>query len=159
MITLPSKEIQALNKSDVADYHTSLSSKSAYAEAKADGLEVRLPADNELFLDFDTEEALHVFYAVKPVFERYFGITNIKQWASRSGLPKRHMVVTLDRIVTPVVRIALQACLGSDRIRELLGLARIDAGDRHPTLFLEKKNDTIQTPTGKLNGVDEGLRV
>lgn len=154
-----SDEILLLYAGDVDDYHTSLSSEAAYAEAESDGLEVRLPANNELFLDFDTEESRQVFFAVKPVFDRYFTITNIKEWPSRSGLPKRHMVVTLDRDVTPLERIAFQACLGSDRVRELLGLARITQDDKHPTLFLEKKNDEIQTPEGKPSGIDEGFCV
>ena len=39
-------------------------------------------------------------------------------------------------------KLLLQACLGSDRVRELLGYVQMKNGDAHPTLFLESKADT-----------------
>ena len=59
---------------------------------------------------------------------------------SKSGLPKRHIPVTLPFDVDAVTRILLQACLGSDGRRELFGWIRYIAGDNTPSMFLELKN-------------------
>ena len=57
---------------------------------------------------------------------------------SRSGLPKRHITVTLDQPITNYQRLALQVMLGSDRVREFLGYIQEKQGDPTPILFIEK---------------------
>jgi hypothetical protein len=73
------------------------------------------------------------------VMIKHFNAQVIKSTPSRSGLPKRHLIVRLNRPVSNAERIALQAALGSDPVREILGIVRVQHNDPHPTLFLESK--------------------
>jgi len=57
---------------------------------------------------------------------------------SRSGAPKRHVTVTLDQPIDNYQRVALQAIMGSDRVREFLSYVQHRNGDQHPILFIEK---------------------
>jgi hypothetical protein len=109
-------------------------------EADKRGLDVRVPKNNELFIDIDSEEQLAMFHRQLAVFLKRTDAA----WSMRpspGGLPYHvHIVVTLTkRVVTNAERILLQAVLGSDPMRELLSWERIEIGDPHPTLFFEKR--------------------
>ena len=68
---------------------------------------------------------------------RLSGVTYLVR-PSPSGRPGRHhVVVTMPRPVSPMERIALQAILGSDPIREMLSWFRIERGIEEPTIFFE----------------------
>lgn len=127
---------------DGPDYYTGdFSSQSAYDKAERDELEVVLPRDNQLFIDIDSDFALLVFEKNYEQLLRFYdsaAITSISP--SKSGGEKKHITITLSEPVSPTERLVLQAFLGSDLRREFLGLQRIKAGDKNPTLFLEKKN-------------------
>lgn len=112
----------------------------AVQEANDNNLAVVYPTSNEIQLDLDTETAYETYQTVLPIVSKHYGIVDIRENASRSGLPKRHVTVTVDKTLTNFERIALQACLGSDRIREILSVIQERNGDPHPTLFLEKKS-------------------
>ena len=117
----------------------SIDSECAIREAKDNNLDVVFPKPNELQIDIDSEEAYARYGGVLERLQRHFRFITESITPSRSGYPKRHIVLTLREPVTDVQRIALQAILGSDPVRELLSLKRIENGDPHPTLFLEKK--------------------
>ena len=116
---------------------------SRFAEdfAKGHGLEIMYPADNELFLDIDSPEALAVFTKNRPKFELHIAkIISEYQTVSKSGAPgKSHITLRLDRAVTHEERIIFQSFLGSDQTREVLSYIRLINGDPNPTLFYEKK--------------------
>lgn len=96
---------------------------------------VRYPAENELFLDIDTDEDYKILIHNADVLGNL--VSGILTTISKSGLPHRHVVVTLSTHVTQLERILLQACLGSDRKHELLSyLAALD-GNAQPTVFFE----------------------
>jgi hypothetical protein len=107
------------------------------AKAAALGLVVVEPAASELFLDLDTglEEFRTLLYDVAATAG--LRIHRVDFWPSRKP-GHWHAVVALEHEITPVMRIALQAALGSDRKRELLGLMRIllDVAAA-PTVFFE----------------------
>jgi len=108
--------------------------ESAAAKAKSLGRVVTFPRPNELFLDIDSEIAMRRF--VRGV-TRLSGVTYLVR-PSPSGRPGRHhVVVTMPRPVSPMERIALQAILGSDPIREMLSWFRIERGIEEPTIFFE----------------------
>ena len=121
------------------EVHRNPNSARAIREAEDNDLDVVYPTAYQLQLDIDTERAMQIFYELKPVLDKYYGIVGCVIEDSRSGFPKRHVTLTLRGTVTNMERIALQACLGSDRVRELLGVIQERAGDPHPTLFLEKR--------------------
>jgi hypothetical protein len=122
----------------------------AYKEAEEDGLVVVLPAGDELQLDLDSDRDYAIYQKLFPIIDRYYVVMAVKDEPSRSGLPKRHITLTLGKAVTVFERIALQVCLGSDRVRELLGVVQAMQGDPHPTLFLEKKPE----PTVAIDELD-----
>ena len=119
-------------------------SQRAINVALSEGLTVRLPEANELLIDIDNEHSFMLFMKQIEIVKKYIGATGDTITESRHGLPGRHIVVTLEHDITETERLLLQACLGSDRVRELLGYVQMKNGDAHPTLFLEA------IPVGKL---------
>lgn len=74
------------------------------------------------------------------VMTDYFPIESAEAWRSHGG--NTHIVLTLTRELSPEARIALQAILGSDPIRELLCLARVDNDCKDPiALFKPRQQD------------------
>ena len=117
-------------------------SQRAINVALSEGLTVRLPEANELLIDIDNEHSFMLYQKQMDILEKYVGTNGSKVTESRHGLPGRHIVVTLEHDITETERLLLQACLGSDRVRELLGYVQMKNGDAHPSLFLESKADT-----------------
>jgi hypothetical protein len=89
-------------------------------------VEIILPGPSELFLDFDTTEAVEQF---RKRFEVFVQMEPNAEWSwrrSRTKISGRHVRVTLGRpTASPTERVMLQAMLGSDPVRELLALKRI----------------------------------
>ena len=139
-------EIKSLKKGIEKDYELGLpNTQLAIKEAEKKNLDVVYPNPDQLQIDIDTEHAFQVYLHVKQILDNHYGIKKEEIHFSRSGAPKRHITVTLYQDVDPMERIALQACLGSDRIRELLGVVMLKGGDKTPTLFLEAKKDSDLT--------------
>ncbi len=116
-------------------------SESAYKKAEAEDLQVVLPTDRQLFIDIDNDFSLAVFEKNWQTFANWYTEESDPVITpSKSGGERKHITVTLAEPVTPTERLVLQAFLGSDLKREFLGLQRIKAGDKNPTLFLERKN-------------------
>jgi len=107
--------------------------------AEREGLDVRAPKDNELFLDLDDMAAREEFDRNYDLVYHMINIKSVSSTPSRSKLDGKHVVVTLGCSVTPLERCLLQAILGSDRRREAHSYARIKEGDLEPTLFFEKR--------------------
>lgn len=115
-------------------------------EAQKYGLVVVYPKDDELFLDIDNNEDGEWVFEILEILKSNgedFQIT--KTTTSKSG--NMHIYIRANRGLDPLERIALQACLGSDRKRELLSLLRLWRANRAPTVFFEKpeelKNDSV----------------
>ena len=118
--------------------------KAYMARMIEEGNKIVLPADDELQVDIDDELQYANFQRCWPIFERDIGAwfmdaPTYTEAPSRSGLPSRHITVKLPfTIESPEERIAWQAALGSDPVRELLSALRSQRGDECPTLFVEK---------------------
>jgi hypothetical protein len=109
----------------------------ATALAKAKGRVVVVPKANELFVDIDSEADMERFQRIRVTLESFLSL-KVDIRPSPSGRPDRHhIVVTLDREVTEIERVALQAILGSDPTREALSYRRILKGIAPATLFFE----------------------
>lgn len=115
------------------------SSKRAIDEAAKLGMDVVFPKDNQLQIDIDNNESYALYEGVRDVIAHHYGILQEEIHASKSGGEKRHLTITLLRVIDNMERIALQAALGSDRKRELLSIIQEVNGDDHPVLFLEMK--------------------
>ncbi len=112
------------------------------AFAKHLGLDLRVATDRELFVDIDSEEDWKRFEHAFPVVGKQF--CSGRKWQfdctvtpSKSGLPKRHVVVRLAAPQPLLVRIALQAALGSDGRREGISVLRAQRGEENVVVFFE----------------------
>ena len=113
----------------------------AFDIAAAKGCFVRIPGPRELFIDIDSEEA-------NANFERLLKacpgdlVERVDRTPSPSGRPGHyHIVVTIGRdLKSDSERVLLQACLGSDPMRELLSWRRIENGSDSASvsIFFEK---------------------
>lgn len=112
----------------------------AFVEAAAHNLRITTPGSADLQIDIDSAEAFDTYKSHKEILNKFWVILQEVIADSKSGKPwRKHITVTLKNPITPLERIALQACLGSDRKRELLSLEQLKNNDPHSTLFLEKK--------------------
>lgn len=115
----------------------------AHEAARSKGCVVIEPNPNELFIDIDNEDALRTLRRTMKIVRQIE--PNVK-WTSRpspSGKAGRyHVVVDMKREVSAIERIALQAILGSDLVREALSWKRLKLGAASPTLFFEKEERT-----------------
>jgi len=115
---------------------SSMTLDNTFRVATEKGLVVKIPEPNQLFLDIDTRSDFEHFQKTIP------NLPGVKGWVrseSKSGYPKCHVVVTLHKIVSAEERILLQACLGSDRLHELLCYLAKCQGNPHPSVFFEKR--------------------
>lgn len=113
-----------------------MSFEDTVAAATEQGLTVRIPTPSELFLDLDTKADYDHFLKTIP------SLPGVKTWSkgpSKSGYPKCHVVVQMHYDVTNEQRILLQACLGSDRLHELLSYLASKSGNPAPSVFFEKR--------------------
>jgi len=115
------------------------------AKCEQDNLEVVYPEANQVQIDIDSEEAYNLFFRTMGTLggycrSEYGNAPGIKESPSKSGLPNRHITVTLPfKIKDDLERIALQAVLGSDPVRELMGILRVYLGVENPSLLVEVK--------------------
>jgi hypothetical protein len=119
--------------------------EAACEQAEAKGCNVVLPRPNQLFIDIDTHEDFLTFFEHRAMLDSIGeGGKVISDTPSKSGLPRRHIVLEFDRDLDNMERVLLQAVLGSDRKRELLSWIRIRSGaSEHPTLFFEPKEQPV----------------
>ena len=102
-----------------------------------------IPKPNELFIDLDDENEWPHLHAMLGVLASNGVAFAEPMRTTTSPGGNTHVYLTLDRDVDPVTRIALQACCGSGRRRELLSLLRILLNlKREPTVFFETQEGT-----------------
>lgn len=101
------------------------------------GLVAVLPKADELFLDVDNRADLEVMKEILGVLGLRFQVVEKQRTTSKSKNGHVHVVLKAPRELHPLERIALQACLGSDRKREALSLLRHMDGKYAPTVFFE----------------------
>jgi len=112
----------------------------ATRKAKEKGLTVVFPEENELFIDIDDDSSMRMYVKNSPLIWRHLGVEKETIRASKS--PKHeHVVMKLSQKVSPLERLVLQACLGSDRTRELFSYLHYLDGDPNPFLFFEKEEE------------------
>ena len=93
--------------------------------AKTIKCEIVLPLPNELQIDIDCEDQYTFFQGRINDLGHWIEIEKIKETPSKSGLPNRHITVTLTKEISDAERIAFQFMLGSDLIRESLNALRL----------------------------------
>lgn len=113
-------------------------------EAKSRGLELVLPEPDELLLDIDSDEGMETLrVALSVINENHpFQAKITKVTLSKSYNRHVHVRFSLDGVngyvLSNLERLALQACLGSDRVRELYGVLRVLSGSQLAPVALFK---------------------
>lgn len=123
-------------------------SEKASSKAKELGLDIIPPGPNEVQIDLDTPADIkHLNAGLKILKDKHEGYKLTQLTTSKSG--NKHVYITFDRKWEPMERIIVQACLGSDRKRELLGMMRIlNNTSTMPSLLFESAAKANETITG-----------
>jgi hypothetical protein len=109
-------------------------------QAELDGLEVWHADPRTLLMDLDTHEPIEQFRRLLPKATELFGARVVEEYESRSGTGHLHVIIDLIDPQPAAFRIALQAALGSDPIRELLSLRRLANGIEEPSRLFRKRD-------------------
>jgi len=102
-----------------------------------EGYVVVTPGRTEVQVDIDSKEQYAVFLKQLDALEKRGSVARVIMTISKSG--GRHFRVFLHREINKVERIAIQAALGSDPLRELLSMFQYWDGDPIPSLMAERK--------------------
>jgi hypothetical protein len=115
------------------------SSQGALDRARKENWRVVVPTAFELQIDIDSDEAFKEFELRFSKASELGFVSGFSSRPSKSGTEGRYHVTvkTPLKIESATERIALQAILGSDWLRELRGLHRVYQGEAIPTLFFE----------------------
>lgn len=105
----------------------------------ADNFDVVRSTPTTLLLDLDTPAARVQFERVFPKVLEHFEVVGSQSWLSKSG--NTHMLITLAAPLELPARLALQAALGSDGVREVLSLKRMANGCEEPSLLFRPRVD------------------
>lgn len=112
----------------------------AVAYADNNNLDVVYPQDDELQIDIDTVGQRETFNrALEIARNNGYDVQVIKETVSRSG--NRHVYLKWPSNLSAQARILLQACFGSDPVREFLSYHRLANGNDQPTLLYEVRKD------------------
>jgi hypothetical protein len=119
--------------------------------ALARGDTIVTAAADELLVDLDNAVQREQFDRVWPVVVREFGAEILTRWPSKSGGIHEHVQITLslagDDFTVPE-RIALQAALGSDPVRDVLTLQRFRLGIAEPIRLFRPSASPVLVSAG-----------
>lgn len=113
---------------------------------EADKLEIVLPQPNQLQLDYDSPELPEWFERALNIAAQAFCPKlrdSISYTVTESKSGNRHVTIDLPCDIDDLTRVAWQAALGSDPMRECLSLMSIRRNIANPSLLLEKKDKTV----------------
>lgn len=102
-------------------------------QAAAKGAAITYGSPNQLLLDLNGTIAITRYLSMLSRVKSLFGATLIREYESKSGPGHFHVVLSLEKEHSAEARIAMQAALGSDPVRELLALARLAHGVKEPS--------------------------
>jgi hypothetical protein len=89
---------------------------------------------NQLFIDIDTEEQFANFGDRLELFLK-FRECKLQYKSSKSGLPHRHIYITLEENFSVLERIIMQQYLCSDPTRDFLSYIQHLDGEENPIIF------------------------
>lgn len=105
-------------------------------------LDLVLPRPDELFIDIDDAASMTALeLGMSVLASNGQPVVELKRTTSRSGNTHVYLLAEHFAPMPPALAVAFQACLGSDRKRELLALLRITRGyNIPPRCFFEVKS-------------------
>ncbi len=130
----------------------------AVEQAESEGLTVVHSSTTLLLIDLDGAQAIDYFNdsverVTDALKDRDVTLTELARWKSKSG-KGLHIKMKLSKPLNVSTRLLLQACLGSDRLREFLSLMRKWDGCKEPSLlFRPPKKSGVKNPAGRRSNV------
>jgi hypothetical protein len=115
------------------------------AAASKNLCQVVVPKHDELQIDLDTPASIEQYNRMMAGFKDQLKLEEIDSWASKSG--NRHVIVRFPKTLSSEMRIALQACLGSDPKREILSLMRVMSGSKYTSVLFKPIFTPDKAPT------------
>lgn len=120
----------------------------AIAYAESNGYIVERGNNYNMLLDLDTPEAEATFARVLPLLVEYFPVADVVTWKSKSG--HTHVRITTTQSLPVPTRLFMQAAMGSDGVREMLGMIQVGNGVVEPNvLFRPPTSEVTQHPVWK----------
>lgn len=104
--------------------------------------------ERTILLDIDRPEDEADFEAMLPIMQQNLGIRVEQRWVSKSG--NLHVQLSVDRDLSVIERVAIQACLGSDRKHEFLCLVNAWHGIEEPIKLFKPKYAVSAMPAAIL---------
>jgi hypothetical protein len=98
------------------------------------------PKPNQIQLDIDTDDQYELFLRrFQDMYNRLNWDYEVEEKESKSGLPHRHITITITNgpLIDERDRLLLQTMLGSDQVRESLNIFRYFCGIENPTRLFE----------------------
>lgn len=140
------------------DVNGTVDSRHAFDLARETDCEVLVADAYTLQLDLDSDEDYVTFVNQLEKLKHFMAVGDVEELKSRGG--NRHILVKLTKRLAVRDRILLQACLGSDPVRELLSYRRVLADDPNPVLLLRPKPKLLTAGTSPkaLLGVSDELK-
>lgn len=124
--------------------HVGQSLRQGRRKARSLGLAYKVATPTQLLLDLDTEHQKAQYAWMLPYLTRYLHVTVDRVTPGRTG-KGQHVYLTLPHPLSDVERLLLQAILGSDPMREWLGLLRVWGGAKDPIQLFENPEDDDQS--------------
>lgn len=100
------------------------------------GLILVEPLPNEIFVDLDNDEEIQGFRKRINTFMKVFRDAEVSYTTSSGGGIHAYISVP-DAVFSVAERIALQAALGSDCLREIIAIDHYKNGYAYPSVFFE----------------------
>jgi hypothetical protein len=91
--------------------------------AESENCNLIVAKPNELLLDYDQAEMPIEYYRMLPLVKKLFGVAGIERWSSRGGNCHVRIRLWVSKLDWGQ-RIALQAAMGSDPVKEMIALSR-----------------------------------
>lgn len=110
----------------------------AIREAGVNGCEVIKSTETTLLLDFDNGAQQDQFTNMFRRLKDTYGLKEVERWASKSGRGV-HVAVSMKEPLNVTERLLLQCALGSDPMREALGLKLVKSGVENPIMLFKPK--------------------
>lgn len=141
----------------------------AIKEAELNGLEVIYGTPTTLLVDLDDNRLLNTDMLAK--LEELFGRATVESWPSQSGTGK-HVRVTwavhedgllelsdalLPPNFSPAEAMVLEMALGSDPLRAVLGVRRLQNGVEQPRMLFRAKDTVVDTTDDTQKTTDDDL--
>ena len=132
-------EIAVTTKTAEGDSYLIESFEGSQIIAKKQGMEIVHSTKERLLLDLDTgaqqDQYRNMLRRLKNI-KGLKGLSEKERWASKSGTGV-HVVLELPRPFSVTERLLLQCCLGSDPMREALGLFLLLSGEENPIMLFK----------------------